>query len=431
MRGHLLLVSLARAQDPTLMPLNGQGILNDDDLARLTIPSKNDVLDYLNQNANDYSGGHWTAFSNKYGYCAYDPIGATADPEKRHQPVNEKYACVYGDCNLNKEPFSQRYRICTLPDHPAIQNRGGVDFASKLKAQSTKKLKRLFDFIGGSVDLAASAQDLYESLMAIDFTSFKPARGWPGPSKTCDNTGLKASIKYLSDQWTDTWNGLTFKATTANSLCEFNADTNMFDNCETQLYTSVNVGCDPRVHHLALKIIEANPTFLNNNHLEAIKVAIEIAHYDNNGVLNGVQVTGAVNSGAIIEATFKFTASDHSICQNQCPTPMAWSSWTCHCGTGANNDNLPICCSAERKRFRGCRQPECGFPLSCKDMSDIYDGSQQWEIAEVAPTCNDNLWTENWFTGACSGECCCSFNYSFNILHFQPQLEVNTKIYKY
>ena len=49
--------------------------------------------------------------------------------------VNVKYACVYGDCIADKEPFSQRYRVCTLPDHPAIAAaRGTTNFVEKLKS---------------------------------------------------------------------------------------------------------------------------------------------------------------------------------------------------------------------------------------------------------------------------------------------------------
>ena len=213
---------------------------------------------------------------------------------------------------------------------------------------------------------------------------------------------MTESIDYLSDQWQETWEGLSYKSTTSKSLCEFNTQTNQFDNCENQSYLSVNVGCDPRVHHLALKIIEANPDSLTADHLEAVKVAIEIAHYDNDGVLNGVQVTGKKDSGAIIEETYKFTASDHSTCENKCPVPMAWSSWTCHCGAGANADNLPICCNAPRKRFRGCRQPGCNFPLTCSDMSDIYDNIGSWPI-NTPPTCNKDTWSLAWFANSCSG----------------------------
>ena len=51
------------------------------------------------------------------------------------EKVNVKYACVYGDCVADKEPNSQRYRVCTLPDHPVIAaSRGTTNFVEKLKS---------------------------------------------------------------------------------------------------------------------------------------------------------------------------------------------------------------------------------------------------------------------------------------------------------
>ena len=213
------------------------------------------------------------------------------------------------------------------------------------------------------------------------------------------------SIKEQSNQWEDTWRGLSFTDTTSKSLCDYVPEINQFEDCENQNYLSVNVGCDPRVHHLALKIIEANPSYLNDTHLEAVKVAIEIAYYNNNGKFpndsNGFQtlVTGKKNSGALIEETYKFAFSDQSQCENECPIRMAWSSWTCHCGSGANTDNLPNCCNSPRKRFRGCRQPKEGFPLTCDKMSKMFARSTQ----VTSPTCNKNTWSMPWFDTKCSG----------------------------
>ena len=114
-RSPLLLCGTALAQ----LQLNGQGIIDPSEFAQLTIPPKTaDLEAYLNAQATDYSGSHWTAFSEKYGYCAIDYLDANADPEKRHLPLTAKYACIYGDCEQGKQPFSQRYRVCTLPDHP-------------------------------------------------------------------------------------------------------------------------------------------------------------------------------------------------------------------------------------------------------------------------------------------------------------------------
>ena len=114
-RSPLLLCGTALAQ----LQLNSQGIIDPTEFAQLTIPPKTaDLEAYLNAQATDYSGSHWTAFSEKYGYCAIDYLDANADPEKRHLPLTAKYACIYGDCEQGKQPFSQRYRVCTLPDHP-------------------------------------------------------------------------------------------------------------------------------------------------------------------------------------------------------------------------------------------------------------------------------------------------------------------------
>ena len=115
MRSPLLLCGTALAQ----LQLNSQGIIDKAEFDKLTIPTKTaDLEAYLSAQATDYSGSHWTAFSEKYGYCAIDYLNANADPDKRHLPLTAKYACIYGDCEQGKQPFSQRYRVCTLPDHP-------------------------------------------------------------------------------------------------------------------------------------------------------------------------------------------------------------------------------------------------------------------------------------------------------------------------
>ena len=44
---------------------------------------------------------------------------------------------------------------------------------------------RLYEYITGKlqINLDGPAQDVYNSLMSINFQDFVPARGWPGPSK--------------------------------------------------------------------------------------------------------------------------------------------------------------------------------------------------------------------------------------------------------
>ena len=105
------------------------------------------------------------------------------------------------------------------------------------------KMFRLYEYITAKlqINLDGAAQEVYDKLMSVNFQDFVPARGWPGPSKVCANQGLKESIGYLSDSRQETWEGLNYKTTTQKSFCDFNPTTNMFDNCQTQLYSSVSV----------------------------------------------------------------------------------------------------------------------------------------------------------------------------------------------
>ena len=116
MRSSILLCGTVLAQ--LHFDLNSQGLIDEDDFKKLTIPSKTKALvDYLNAHSADYSGHHWTAFSEHYGFCPVGALSGSADPRWRPLPDAGFHACIHGSCD-GTQPTSQRYRVCTLPDHP-------------------------------------------------------------------------------------------------------------------------------------------------------------------------------------------------------------------------------------------------------------------------------------------------------------------------
>ena len=88
------------------------------DATKLNFPSKSFVADYFAQNKNEPIGGHWSDFSNFYGGCPSDNKEEVG-PENRYQPMRDEERCLMPKC-MDPLKYSQRYRVCMLPDHPDV-----------------------------------------------------------------------------------------------------------------------------------------------------------------------------------------------------------------------------------------------------------------------------------------------------------------------
>ena len=274
-----------------------------------------------------------------------------------------------------------------------------------------------FDF--SNLDQDSVYQTIYDVMMKVDFKEFVPARGWPEALKTADKadctTNLinflkgKADAYESSDQWiredpirksqdpNDLANITTsYKSTAEESFCEYSEELGVWHNCQDQALHSVNPRCDPRFWFYAEEIIKsqsnyddflaeykaqraaageaeiANPTtaqvvdYLRDQVLDEM----EEAHYLKENRLNNVVITGTAADNPVIQTPYTFAYFEAATCQFNCPIPMPWTEWTCHCETAANGgnnpDDIPKCCGSKRKRFRGCKDDACRDSTTCK-----------------------------------------------------------------
>ena len=94
---------------------------------------------------------------------------------------------------------------------------------------------------------------------------------------------------------------------------------------------SIRPACDPKLAEFA-----------------KISDDYETARDVEQAVLNGVRITGVTEN-----FVFKITRESRCLDSIECPVPLSWSSWNCHCpssSSGGNDQSLTVCgCSAEVK----------------------------------------------------------------------------------
>ena len=88
----------------------------------------------------------------------------------------------------------------------------------------------------------------------------------------------------------------------------------------------------------------------------------------------------------------------------ECPIPLPWSSWNCHCPTlsDANNESLPICeCgntdTVQRSRIQLCAPSESSDQLSCGEIGRKMKENHPGECHGSQNQSSD--WsTSNWYS---------------------------------
>ena len=304
------------------------------------------------------------------------------EPVTRYLPFTSQDACLIRKCNKVSRTY-QRYRVCTLPDHPDVVNTarsGPTNFVEKLKRTNGMgldgKMARLYEHLG-SIDMERDYADVYADMMSTDFNNFQPARGWP------DSLTIADDRQDCQDEEFEIFKANTARGGTAmtvdgpkTSFCVYNEEMGIFEGCSNQLLHSVNARCDPRMWFYAMAIMDKNTGL---NHTDILD-DLERAHFKNDGKIkfgdeSVVQVTGEVVESPLIPESYLIAHKDEYLCNRECPVPMPWTSWTCHCGTGvANPDGLARCCGDTRRRFRGCKDTECRKDATCASLSKAVDG---------------------------------------------------------
>ena len=344
-----------------------------------------------------------------------------SEPVTRYLPFTSENACLIRKCNKISRTY-QRYRVCTLPDHPDVIDSirsGPTNFVEKLKRTDGRgldgKMARLYEHLG-SIDMDRDYADIYADMMDTDFNTFQPARGWP------DSLTIEDDRADCADEEFEIFKANTARGGTAmtvdgpkTSFCVYNEDMGIFEGCSNQLLHSVNARCDPRMWFYAMAIMDKNTGL---NHTDILD-DLERAHFHNDGKVkfgdeSVVQVTGEKVESPLIPESYLIAHKDEYLCNRQCPIPMPWTSWTCHCGTVANPDGLARCCGDTRRRFRGCNDLECRKDASCAILSaavagPTYGNNQLYKDLDSTlysscatinnDQCNavtDNWWTNNW-----------------------------------
>ena len=278
------------------------------------------------------------------------------------------------------------------------------------------KMARLYEHLG-SIDLERDYAEVYEDMMKIDFGTFQPARGWP------DSLSIADDRQDCANEDFDIFKANTARGGTAmtvdgpkTSYCTYNEDMGIFEGCSNQLLHSVNARCDPRMWFYAMAIMDKNTGL---NHTDILD-ELEKAHFHNDGKVkfgdeSVVQVTGETIESPLIPESYLIAHKDEYLCNRQCPIPMPWTSWTCHCGTDPNPDGLAACCGDTRRRFRGCNDLECRKDATCGILSkavssNTYGNNQLYKDVDsnLYADCrsinnnqcynNNNMITDDWWT---------------------------------
>ena len=90
----------------------------------------------------------------------------------------------------------------------------------------------------------------------------------------------------------------------------------------------------------------------------------------------------------------------------ECPIPLPWSSWNCHCPTlsVSNTENLPICeCgnsdTVQRSRIQFCSPSASSGQLTCGEIGDKMKESHPGECVATESDYQASDWsTANWYS---------------------------------
>ena len=330
----------------------------------------------------------------------------------RHNPKHPE-ECFKERCSDAMEQ-SMRYRVCVLPDHPDVEgNTGNTNFMNKLQLHKDGKLSRFTsdNSLEGIISSAAAANytTAYNDMMAIKFTSWVPAHGFP--RDLADGT-CSADIINQMNAVTDSF-GDAYKDTDG-TFCEYNAALGAFVGCSNQLYHSVNPRCDPKMYFLGVALLDTNdatvgadPKRLSDaGYLEKLSEVLdelEKAHYlwDGKYTFNGEEkrITGKKSDGAIVTESYLVQVDVDKHCpEPNCPIPQPWTEWTCHCDPAvANANSIPLCCNDKRRRFRGCERG-CDS-MKCSEAKTKLARLGQCPINNAACGATSSAWTvDQWFT---------------------------------
>ena len=166
--------------------------------------------------------------------------------------------------------------------------------------------------------------------------------------------------------------------TTANqpNFCGQDKVTGLQQNCLTDL-ASINKACDPRIQKYVADNKAAFPDL-------TVEKVVELIESQDNDDQDAKDVQKAIPSPYLVEE------KESALCDtlaNECPQPLPWTSWNCHCPQGSkfqrdhifddnqNPDNLPLCAcgSQKRRRYQLCKDTNREDKVTCESMGDAIE----------------------------------------------------------
>merc|ERR1712176_608759 len=310
-------------------------------------------------------GQFWTGWSTWYGCMESTLHGQVV----REDIATKKEFCSYPDrAKLN----AVRYRECVLADNDnrypsAVAEAGTIQYRYNKYVQDNGGLGN------------------YEN---IHFKDAQPLAGHP-------NGAVEIGLKFSNGNL-----GVNATADKSQS-CEFNKDLQMRENCQ---YASTNLRCDPRLQMYADSINEREQDQLSKN--LTVDDVYELLIIDRN------EATRA----AIPEPYIKYQVQE-AVCPNNCPVPLPWTSWNCHCDQGSNAQNSDIdndafdvtnkvkdvdnpdglppcdCGRTKRLRYQLCNDDDTTDDVTCESMEKLM----REQYPDNCLIKDDNAATKDWY----------------------------------
>lgn len=320
-------------------------------------------------------GNHWTGWSNWYGCAQSTSFGVVVRPDIA---TKQEFCSYSGKTQLN----SIRYRECVRPDN--------FKYPDNVK-DSSKMESRYASDITGDIDAFFNG-DMEDP--SFSFGEFIPTSGYPNSAPS-----LYPFVFSNGD--------LGVSSHTPPLNCDYNEDKTLRESCQQ---ASSNIRCDPRLQRFADRHNEANAFAEGDDGFITEDDVWDLLIIDENADVKR----------AIPEPYLTYQVQE-AICPNNCPVPLPWTSWNCHCDQGStaadsdpdsltdaspstnplnrNPDNLPQCdCGKfKRRRYQLCYDDDTTDDVTCESIGSNLATDYE-ELCKIQDHALDaTTWRNDWY----------------------------------
>ena len=324
------------------------------------------------------NGAHWTQWSTYYGCSQFRYDEFCRFPERHKLQAGRYRICTLVDGrnfpdNLfdNQKPQGQSLDYFTGSDNILGMFQKQIEESSAIK------------FLNGTDFTFTNEEEFMKVYDQLDLSSLVPQTGDPfdqisslllssDPNNDLnDNTKLQSTFEFTD---ISTYNDDEFCGDV--ELVAGDSKTRLSQNCLNLNLASTNIACDPRIE-----------TYAADNGKTAAEI-VDLIQSQETTSADVIAVKTAIPSPYLVFQTATAICDDLA---EQCPKPLPWTSWNCHCPQGSdfqsndiftngdNPDNLPLCeCgSQKRRRYQLCKDGDLSDTTTCQSVgqsiSDIQD----------------------------------------------------------